>query len=117
MDAYEEIKKEDMQRQKDRRQLLLEAVKKEFSGANIFIPPDDPWRIRVEIALPQTTAIVFEPDSPLMTDVGSSFERIFNDAIQHGRRILDNKPQKSIFQGKLHIGNKGVVFEPHEGPE
>lgn len=46
MDANEEIKKADIQRQKDRRQLLLEAVKKEFSGADIFIPPDDPRRIR-----------------------------------------------------------------------
>lgn len=117
MDACEEIKKASMQRQRDRRQLLFETVKKEFPDAVIFIPPGDPWRIRVEIASPQAAAIVFEPDLPLTTDVGNSFERIFSDAIQQGHQILDNKQQKSIFQGKLRLGNKGVFFERYKGPE
>lgn len=117
MDAYEEIKKADRQRQKERRQILLEAVKNEFPDADIFIPPDDPWRIMVEIASPQAAAIVFQPGRALMMNVGNSFERIFRDAIQQGRQILDNKQQKSIFQGKLNLGEKGIVFEPYEGPE
>ena len=117
VDSYEDIRRADMQRQNERRQIFLDLISKEFSSADIFIPPDEPWRIRVEIDSPQTVAIVFQPNDPLLMDVGNSFERIFKDAIQRGRQILDNRPQKSVFQGKLHLNNKGVIFEPYKKQE
>lgn len=111
MESYEEIRRQDLKRQNERRDLLKDLISGEFPDAMIFVAPDDPWRIRVEVDIPRTAALVFQPSDPVMMDVANNFERIFKNAIQYARQILDNPPRKDIYQGKIHLSNNGISFE------
>ncbi len=106
----------DIQRQEERREILLTNVKQEFPEAIVKTAPDDPWRIRIEISSPRKTAIVIEPSAPLMMDVNNGYEKIFESGISEAKSVLHNPPVGTIYQGRLYF-HYNMSFEQYNGPE
>jgi hypothetical protein len=121
MSSYEEIRRGDAERQRERRQVLKEMIDDSFQEADITVPPTATWKVRVEIAVAagalrrDKCAVVFEAEEPPMMDTNIDYRRLFQDAVDIAKGVMQYPPfPERIYQGKIIITNSGPRFERRE---
>ena len=94
-------------------EILQKLIKENFPSYNIV---EQQGKISVSRPRPiggkaRSPRIDYFPNEDFMTDSNSRFKKVFNDAIQMAKQVLENPPLKYLnFQGKILLTHGGARF-------